>query len=477
MSAEEEEKGEARRRRWQNVLIQRRVSRIDHRRPHRWNWSAIVRPLDRSLERGAPETITRATLRGLRFFWLDGLFASISENFYLGYITLFALAFGASNGQIGYVTATGNLLGAVSLFPGARLIEKTGRRKAVVVWSGGGVGRLALLALALLPLVARRPEVAILGIVLLNGLRAFMNNLGNPAWTAMVADLVPGSIRGRYFGSRNMAQGLAALAITPLAGWLIKEVNGWQGFPHLGFQTVFLLAFFFGALSTIAYHLIPEPPASPAQAAPHQRGDLRRAIRSSPGFWGLVVSAFVWNLSLQIAGPFFNVYMVTSLGGTAASVGIVSSVSSLFALVGQFWFGRILDRRGALWVARLTGFLIPGLPLAWVFFTEWWHVGLMNIAGGLLWGGYNLANFNLLLEMTPDEQRPRAVALYQTAVFSSAVIGPLLGGYLADVTGFRSLFLLSGVGRLVGMLLFVFMAARPSLAAQRQSAGAATPAG
>src|SRR5690606_11998532 len=145
------------------------------------------------------------TVRSLRYFWLDGLFAAISENFYLGLVTLYALAYGATNGQVGTMTAVANLLGALALFPGALLVERAGQREAMVVWSGGGVARVLLLLLAMMPFAITQPALAIAAIIILNGLRAFMGNLANPGWTSMVADLVPGAIRGRYFGSRNMA--------------------------------------------------------------------------------------------------------------------------------------------------------------------------------------------------------------------------------------------------------------------------------
>jgi hypothetical protein len=74
-------------------LIQRRVSAVvDHLRPQRWNWYALVRPLDDSLQRQAQMPVSRGRRRDLRFFWIDGLFAAISENFYLGFVALFALA-------------------------------------------------------------------------------------------------------------------------------------------------------------------------------------------------------------------------------------------------------------------------------------------------------------------------------------------------------------------------------------------------
>jgi MFS family permease len=446
--------------RWRKTFVQRRVSaNVDYLRPHRLNWAAIVKPLDESLAHQA-EDLAPQTVRSLRYFWLDGLFAAISENFYLGFMTLFALAYGATNGQVGTMTAVANLLGALALFPGARLVERAGQRKSVVVWSGGGVARIVLLLLAMVPFVIIQPTLAITAIIILNGLRAFMGNLANPGWTSLVADLVPNVMRGRYFGSRNMAMGVAALLVAPLAGRIISLGNGWADFDLFGYQTIFFLAFLFGMVSTFSFQRIEEPAASEAQQTEHHRGDLRRAIGQTPGYVGLVVSAFVWNLSLQVAAPFFNVYLVNVFQSTATTIGLLASVSSLTALVGQRVFGRLLDARGALWVQLVTGFLIPSLPLAWVFITADWQVGLINTFGGFLWAGYNLANFNLLLTLTPDEQRPRAVALYQTAVFSSAVIGPMLGGYLADSVSYQLIFGLSAAGRLLGMILFTLFTVR-----------------
>ena len=446
--------------RWRKTIIQRRVSaNVDYLRPYRWNWAAIVKPLDDSLSHQA-EDLPRQTVRSLRYFWLDGLFAAISENFYLGFVTLFVLAYGASNGQVGTMTAVANLLGALALFPGAQLVERVGQRKSVVVWSGGGVSRIVLLLLAIVPFVIVQPALAIATIIILNGLRAFMGNLANPGWTSLVADLVPDAIRGRYFGSRNMAMGIAALVIAPLAGRIISLGNSWSGQAHIGYQAIFFFAFLFGMVSTFSFQRIEEPPASPAQQTAHHRGDLRRAIRQTPGYIGLVVSAFVWNMALQVAAPFFNVYLVNAFDSSTTTIGLLASVSSLTALIGQRVFGRLLDLRGAFWVQLVTGFLIPGLPLAWMFITADWQVGIINTFGGFLWAGYNLANFNLLLTLTPDEQRPRAVALYQTAVFSSAVIGPLLGGFLADSVSYQLVFGLSAAGRMLGMVLFTWLTVR-----------------
>lgn len=443
------------------VLVQRRMSAaVDHLRPHRWNWGALVRPLDERLAHQSDQPLPRPTIRTLRYFWLDGLFAAISENFHLSFLPLFALAYGASNGQVGWLTALGNLLGAMALFPGARLVEKRGERKGIVVWYTGVGGRLMLLLLALFPFVIGQPMWGIVLIIILNGLRAFLFNLSNPAWTSMVADMVPDFVRGRYFSSRNMVMGAAALIVAPLAGIIIRQLNGMGGHPYLGFQAVFFCAFLFGVISTLSFHRIAEPPLNEQQNPPHHRGDTRRLLRQNVPFLGLVISAFIWGMALQVAAPFFNVYLVRQFDAGAGTIGALAAVSSLMALVGQVVFGRLLDKKGALWVQVVCGFTIPVLPLAWIFITAPWQVGLINTLGGFIWAGYTLSNFSLLLELTPEQARPRAVALYQTVVFTSAVLGPLLGGYLADTVSFQLIFGLSGSGRMVGMVIFLLVTVR-----------------
>jgi len=463
----ESKHGERRMFRWRRSLVHHQVSiQADQLRPQRWNWYGLVRPLDHSLERQSTGLLTSAGLRNLRYFWIDGLFAAISENFYLAYIPLFALAFGASNSQIGFLAAATNLVGMLAFFPGARLVDRPGQRKKVVIWSGGILSRVALLGLVVIPILANQPVVAIAVIIVMNSLRSFMANLANPGWTALVADLVDGTMRGRFFASRNTAMGLAALVVAPLAGRIIITVNSRLQSLFAGYQAIFVLAFLSGIVSTLAFQRIQDPGESVASRVPHQRGDLRQALRQNKAFAGLVVSALVWNMALHVAAPFFNVYLVSNFQATTLTIGLLTGVSTLTALLGQHTFGQLLDRKGAIWVQTVTGLIIPLAPLAWTLISAPWQVGIINTFSGFLWAGYNLASFNLLLELTPEPQRPRAVALFQTAVFGSAVIGPIVGGFLADAVGFKVIFGLSSAGRYLGIALFILLTVRATRASK-----------
>ncbi len=76
-----------------------------------------------------------------RLLWLDGLVSNISESFVTSFIYPFVMALGATNGQIGAMSALTNLGAALGLLPGARLAERFGR-KQVAVLTGGVAGRL-----------------------------------------------------------------------------------------------------------------------------------------------------------------------------------------------------------------------------------------------------------------------------------------------------------------------------------------------
>ncbi|MDH7485410.1 MAG: MFS transporter [Anaerolineae bacterium] len=393
----------------------------------------------------------------LRLFWWNGLLDNLSEAFAASYLPLFALSYGATSSQIGFLSSAGNLLAVAGLWPGSRLAERWPRRKPLVMLSGSAA-RLMLLVLALLPFLFHAPHIVWI-IIACAALRVFFNNFGLPAWTAFTARLVPEATRGRYFGSRNFGMRLATLFGYPLAGWLI----GWAGAPQ-GYQLSLGLAGSIGLLSTVLFFgHIPEPPlTADEQRASGEPWALLPALRAQPLFSAFCLAALAWNLSVQLAGPFFNVFLVSELGGTTATVGWLLALFSLSSMVGQRLFGRLSDRRGSLWAMQLTGLLIPLFPWVWAMAHTPWHIVPLYAVSGLIWARYEIGSFNTLLSLTPEAHRPRFVAFYQTLVFVAGFVSPLLGGFLVEALGFRLVFVLSGVGRLLSTLLLIRLVRPPA---------------
>ena len=396
--------------------------------------------------------------QNLRWFWLDGVFASGSDSIVVAYLSLFVLVLGATRAQIGLMSALSSLSAALLLLPGATLVERRGRRKQIVVLSGGGASRLALLLLALVPLFFAGPTAVYVAIALVI-LRSAFGNLGVPAWVSLTADIVPLSWRGRYFSSRNMAMGVANMLATLLVGQLITLIGGTNGY-----QLAMGLAFAVGMASTFSFARIEEPltSISPEVKDSGPRLSLLQHLRTHPDFLTFCATAAIWNLSLNIAGPFFNLYLVENLRASAGVVGALSVVATLAALPGQRLFGSLVDRWGTRQVQLVTGLLIPLLPWAWALTRSPWHVVPINLVAGFLWAGYELANFNFLLILTPEDRRPRYTALYQIVVMVALAGGAALGGIVAQRWGYTPVFVLSGIGRLCAALLFARFVRQPA---------------
>lgn len=397
-----------------------------------------------------------STRRNLIWFWLDGCFASASDNILVTYLTIYILALGATQGQIGLMSSLSSLSAAIVLLPGAMLVERLGRRRPIVL-TGAGWARFALLPLGLLPFFVHAPWIVFVAIGL-SVSRDLMANLTYPAWMSLTGDVVPIEGRGRYFSSRNFIMGLSGIIITLLAGLIISRV----GQPG-GFQVALVVAFVLGMGSIYSFSHItdrPKPLAFPKVKEPLALAALLREMATHRDFLIFAAITALWNFSLNIAGPFFNVYLVEGLHSSAAMIALTAVASSLASMLGQRKMGDLNDRWGARRLAMITGLLIPIVPLLWVFARAGWHIIPINLLSGLLWGGYNLASFNYLLMITPENRRARYSALFQIIVTVSLALGAALGSLVVTNWGFNSVFIASAAGRLIAALLFVFLTAR-----------------
>jgi len=397
------------------------------------------------------------TRSNLVWFWLDGFFSSAGDNIVMTYLVVYLLALGATQTQIGLMSSLSSLTAAILLLPGAFLVERIGRRRNLCL-VGGSWGRLAILIIALLPLFGLPPGAMIPAAIALSISRDAMGNLSFPAWMSLTGDIIPLEGRGRYFSSRNFIMGLAGMVVTFIAGLVITRFV-----QPVGYQVVLFAAFAIGMLSIFSFsHLSDEPisrrqPAGDPQAKKPGLGitALLNDLRHQREFLFFTATSALWNFSINIAGPFFSVYLVKDLHADAAMIGLTSIASSIATMLAQRKVGDLNDRWGARRLTMISGLTIPIVPLMWVFSSQAWHVIVINLIGGVLWAAYNLASFNYLLQITPADNRARYSAMFQVIVTAALALGPLFGTQMVANLGYNSIFIASGVGRLIAALLLV----------------------
>lgn len=410
--------------------------------------------------------------RSLLYSTAEGTLATASDNFGINYIPLFAVAVGASPLHVSLLTAIPNLLANALQLPFGRLAERTGRNKPQ--WLVGvTLVRWAWLPMALFPWLIQDRWTLILALLLLTGLRGLGMAVAVPAWTALMADLTHRSWRGAYFAVRNILANLVALVASVVAGFVIEAM----GYP-VGYAIAFGAAWLVGLASLLAILPIHEPRhrTSHPEGQPKGQGDgaygpARRRSRplfpsdwlaggparwkrEAPGFYEYAVSAFAWNTAVNLPVALFPVHFTEHLKGTAELWGIANGATFLTTILGQRYWGRLCDRMGQRPVMIWSGIGAALLPLWWAIIPSPGWVVAINLVGGLAWAGYNLAAFNLVLEVTPDARRPSYVAVFNLGVGIAASAGPILGGLMAERVGTAPVMALSGVLRLASLALF-----------------------
>ncbi len=383
---------------------------------------------------------------------VEGAFAVAAENLAAPYLALFALALGATPSQIGMLTAFPNFLGNILQIPAGILGERM-QDKRILPIVGGYLSRSTWLALAIFPFLFPA-ERRVFIVIVLASFRIIMANLGVPAWTALQADLIPRSIRGQYYANRNVVLNICALVATFAATFLLR-----LEFPT-SYIFIFSLATVLGIAATYIFSRIPFDQNKKKMTgsgtdtyAQGIRGFIKN-VGAHKDFTAYAISSIVWNFGVTLASSLFAVHFVDNMGGQAGSWAIFTGVNLATQVLIQRYWGRLADVAGQKYVMTFSGLGAVILPLLWWAAPNVWFPIIIYIVNGLAWGGYNLAAFNLLLEITPDDNRSLYVGVYNTLMGVATAAGPLIGGFAAEIIGLKPIFLASFVMRGVALFLF-----------------------
>ncbi|MFC1952680.1 MFS transporter [Chloroflexota bacterium] len=153
-------------------------------------------------------------------------------------------------------------------------------------------------------------------------------------------------------------------------------------------------------------------------------------------------------LFIQELGSYSNEQAAFWSGISTAAFGI-----TLF-LSGPVW-GIVADRWGRkamlLRAQFCSSFILLGLGLSSNVF---WVVALRATQG--LFSGTMTAAQAMVAGDVPREKMPFAMGLLMVAVFTGATFGPLLGGVLADLFGYKSAFYITAILLFLGGLIILF---------------------
>jgi len=161
----------------------------------------------------------------LKNSFYDGIFAHMFATLTGGvFLTGFALYLGMNEFMIGLLSAIPFLVTSFQL-PTSYFIIKRGRRKGIVLIASS-IARsiwVFILIVAVIPVLSTLVKSwTILGLVLISQIFISVSYV---SWLSWISGLVPEKMRGRFFGTRNMLNGAAGIAIMIVLGNFLDHMT------------------------------------------------------------------------------------------------------------------------------------------------------------------------------------------------------------------------------------------------------------
>ncbi|HSG17169.1 MAG TPA: MFS transporter [Anaerolineae bacterium] len=365
-----------------------------------------------------------------------------------GFLAAYALALGANTFQIGILAALPSLMMPLQIFSVA-LVEKIRRRKLIATpaWI---IAQLIWFPIALIPVLVDVPSAGAISLLLsFIGLRAVLVASQNAAWNGILRDLVPQSVRGTVFATRLRYASLASM-VFGLGAALF--VDFWRNRTDpadevLGYTFAILAgAIFLGLTSSFLRWAIPEPAMQPPVG---ERSSLGKTITEpfkDPNFRPLIRFMFLWSFTLNLAVPFFSVYMLTRIGLPVSAVVGLSVLSQGVNVVFLRLWGPMVDRLGNKAVLSTSASLYLTVILGWTFTTmpERYFLTIplllmLHILAGAAAAGTNITTGTFGMKLAPDGKSTGYLSAVSISASAGAAIAPLLGGAMVDFFAVRSL--------------------------------------
>jgi len=373
----------------------------------------------------------------------------------LNYITPYALTMNATTAQVGLLSSIPNFTMSLVQLAAPTLSERAGSRKGFIL-PVVFINALMWLPILLIPYVFHSNQVWWL--ILFQTLVTAFDSMSNPPWGSMMADLVQRELRGRFFGNRNRIMGLVSMLFSFMAGGILQLFTG---NTNLAFSIIFTGAIV-SRLASFYFLLQMNEPLFPT-IDKKKHDSLLKISRGlfSTNIGRFIVYCSLINLTTLIAGPFFTPYMLRELKFNYITYTIINAVATLTTIGFMTWWGRRTDKAGSIKIMKLTSFLIPFVPIMWLVSGSFYWIILAQILSGFAWSGFQLSSNIFIYDASPQENRTRFIALYNALTFLGISLGSLAGGFIAPhlplIKGsyFLSIFLLSGLMRLVVVFLFL----------------------
>ncbi len=380
------------------------------------------------------------TLAAWKWDTATGFFAGLYFGCVWTFVARVARAdLGATSAQMGWIAAA-PAVGYLFATVWARQME--GRAKMPFVFWTWLIARGMFM---LTPLVHTREQFVVLVCV-----TTFIFSVSTPAYTAIMKDVYPDATRGRLMSAVRIVMSVMTFLTALTVGRLLDS-------HILSFQAAFCLGGLFGAISAWTFSRIPVSPPDPKLETNLSTGaffrDTFQILQRNPGYRWFTASVFVYGFGNIIASTIYPIYQVDRFHITNTQVANLQNLAAIMTIVGFFFWGAFLDRRGPLMTVLVAVCIVCLMPLCYMLARDIRLLYLAAAAGGLAMSGIELGYLNTTLLFAEPGRAAQYQALHSSFFGIRGSIAPHCAIPMMERMGAPGAFLASFGIMLIGVVL------------------------
>ncbi|MBZ5752223.1 MULTISPECIES: MFS transporter [Metabacillus] len=269
--------------------------------------------------------------------------------------------------------------------------------------------------------------------------------IASTASGTIVAQIIPAKRKGEGIGYFSMSATLAT-AIGPFIGLYMSQ--------HTSFQMIFGFCLAIGIISLITASFVHVPPLPVSTKASEIKG-FKLSNFIEPKALPIAVITLIVAFCYSSVLSFITFYAIEiDLVNTASFFFLVYAVS---VLASRPFTGRLMDMKGANTI-MYPAFIILGAGMLLLSVTETSMTLLLaGVLIGLGFGNMQSCTQAVAVKLTPVHRMGLATSTFFIFLDAGLGFGPYLLGFIIPVTGYSTMYVITGVVTLVTAVLYYFL--------------------
>lgn len=388
-----------------------------------------------------PTLTDKQVNRAMRLVIGDGLASEAMTTLTGGtFLVAMLVLLNANNFQIGLLAGLPTFTNVFQLLS-VWLVRRFNNRRAIVVICSF-LARTPLLIIGLLILIYK--SIPVESIVFILFFHYLFGSIAGPCWNAWMKDLIPEKVLGTYFSKRTSYTTLFNIILGLVAAFMVDYTKQNRVTAEIN---VYACLFIGGGIAGIVSALFLSNTSEPL--AKITTGNILTVLQKplkDRNFKKLLVFNSAWVFALNMATPFFVVFMMKKMGLSISWIIALTITSQTCSILTVRMWGRFADRYSNKTIIGICAPLYILVLIGWcyvgIYTRDYLNIVLLFViyAGtGIANAGITLSLTNISLKLSPADESVAYLSTKNiiTAMFS--FIAPLIGGYLADYFSTRSL--------------------------------------